>query len=504
MADQEEIWKNIVGYERYKVSNTGKVVNSETNKELSQTDEKDGMMVALRKDGNPKKFAVSRLVATYFVENLHNDMIVMQRNRDYRDNKASNLMWVSRTKMRHIIMQQKISDFDMSKINSLPGEEWKTVSGYSNHMVSNMGRVLNKETSKFLKPNINGGYYIVMLCDPVSKKRNSLKVHRIVAMEFVHNPDPKTKTVVDHASNNKLENAASNLRWVSQKENIHHYVKNHKKETGRGVFQYDGDTLIKRWSSMSAVLKENPSFSDSTLRSSIRLSKLYKGYRWEFDDSHNKKHENHEDEEGEEYKNIGIIDGFDCSNYAVSNYGKIRNVITNKMMTPIMDLDGYHFVHLRNKAEVKHKRMFVHRLVALLFVPGRTKERNIVNHLSEVKTNNRADQLEWTSYKENVQYSIGKRVNQIDPQTNEIIRIHSSIADASKYKCPEKECAPKYGISRCCHGKQKLYAGYKWEFADKLVPKALEVEHIDAPKLAPTKPATKRPSTKRPRIRLIY
>lgn len=46
--------------------------------------------------------------------------------------------------------------------------------------------------------------------------------------------------------------------------------------------------------------------------------------------------------------------------------------------------------------------MKVHRLVADTFVPGRTDERNQVNHIDGNPENNRADNLEWVTQSENM------------------------------------------------------------------------------------------------------
>ncbi len=39
-------------------------------------------------------------------------------------------------------------------ITGIINEEWRSVSGYANYQVSNIGRVRNVKTEKILKPNI--------------------------------------------------------------------------------------------------------------------------------------------------------------------------------------------------------------------------------------------------------------------------------------------------------------------------------------------------------------
>ena len=86
------------------------------------------------------------------------------------------------------------------------------------------------------------------------------------------------------------------------------------------------------------------------------------------------------------------------STFMVGNLGSIyRN---GKLVQQHETFDGYYQVGTKS-GSVKS-----HRLVAMCFVEGRTAERNEVNHKDFNRKNNRADNLEWMTHTENIQYSV--------------------------------------------------------------------------------------------------
>lgn len=84
------------------------------------------------------------------------------------------------------------------------------------YLISNMGRVYdcNKQLICEIYPDTTRGYNTVSLQLCPEGFRN-FKVHRLVAMAFVPNPDPKSKCVVHHINSVRTDNRAENLLWVS-------------------------------------------------------------------------------------------------------------------------------------------------------------------------------------------------------------------------------------------------------------------------------------------------
>lgn len=62
------------------------------------------------------------------------------------------------------------------------------------------------------------GYPVVYLCK--GHKSKTVKVHRIIAMAFI--PNPEKKPQVNHKNGDKLDYSIKNLEWVTAKENIIH------------------------------------------------------------------------------------------------------------------------------------------------------------------------------------------------------------------------------------------------------------------------------------------
>lgn len=110
------------------------------------------------------------------------------------------------------------------------------------YMVSNTGKVKSNDRVMFVNRgngyksfkkgrmlllNVVKGYENITLCS-LNGIQKTYKVHRLVALTFIPNPDNKPE--VNHKDGVRDNNFANNLEWVTTKENCEHAFKTLKRK----------------------------------------------------------------------------------------------------------------------------------------------------------------------------------------------------------------------------------------------------------------------------------
>ena len=182
----------------------------------------------------------------------------------------------------------------------------------------------------------------------------------------------------------------------------------------------------------------------------------------------------------EQWKDIEGFEGY----YQVSNIGRIRSLdrevrhskngtltLKGKVLKGVMDKDGYLLVHLSKEGK---KKMFkVHRLVYSAF-NGEIPSRMQVNHIDEDKMNNKLENLNLMTCKENINF--GTRTERAaKTNTNNPLRSKPVIAlnadSKIVFEFPSTKEAGRQGfdqshLSKCCRGEQKTHRGYRWKYKE--------------------------------------
>ena len=159
--------------------------------------------------------------------------------------------------------------------------------------------------------------------------------------------------------------------------------------------------------------------------------------------------------------------------YMVSNFGRVKNCRTGKLMELKTYESGYVYVHLRNKEISVYP--LVHILVAQAFLEN-PKNKPEVHHIDRDRTNNCVENLMWVTRKEHAalhkdkydriadMFSIPVYQYTLD---GEFVREWKSTAEI------QRQLGYHHGnIWACCNGVYASSNGYQWSYTkyDKMKP----------------------------------
>ena len=185
------------------------------------------------------------------------------------------------------------------------------------------------------------------------------------------------------------------------------------------------------------------------------------------------------------------IKGFE-GHYMISNFGRVKSLprsridsfgrlvrYKGKILKPSQNSSGYYRVELKRKDA--QERFFIHRLVAYHFVENPDPVNfTVVNHLDFNPHNNNATNLEWTTIRGNMLYSIeAGRLRKTDAfkakmrvyneaHGRSIIGTNISTGETIYFKCLNDCRAAGFQpscVCDCCKGKRGRHKGFIWRYA---------------------------------------
>ena len=157
--------------------------------------------------------------------------------------------------------------------------------------------------------------------------------------------------------------------------------------------------------------------------------------------------------------------------YQVSNLGRVKSLERldvigrkrkEKILKPTINHKGYYQVGLWKQSI--GKMYLVHRLVWIAF-NGTIPEGLQVNHINEIKSDNRLSNLNLMTPKENTNWGTG-----IERRTKAVLQFTLEDIFVKEYPSAtqvERELGFSQGnIVKCCKGKLKQVYGYKWRYKE--------------------------------------
>ena len=164
-----------------------------------------------------------------------------------------------------------------------------------------------------------------------------------------------------------------------------------------------------------------------------------------------------------------VYDGEVFEGYEVSNMGRVRSLNyrrTGEVKELRLRVGSGEYLTVMLYKGGKTKACLVHRLVAFAFIPipnDDTENKTEVNHKNEIKGDNRVENLEWVTHKQNINH--GTRNERI---SKKVKCVETGIVYESTYEVERKLGLDHSHISGCCKGKKnyKTCGGYHWKYVD--------------------------------------
>lgn len=165
---------------------------------------------------------------------------------------------------------------------------WKSIDGFEGHyLVSDDGLVWSKRRSTVLKPKIDRyGYKVVGLS--LNGRTYHRTIHRLVAEAFI--PNPNNLPTVNHINEDKSDNRAVNLEWLSIVDNDNHGTRNERMANTKcklPVEQILPDGTTVRYKGVKDASRKTGVHRCCIALCCKNIRKTAGGYKWRYFDERN-------------------------------------------------------------------------------------------------------------------------------------------------------------------------------------------------------------------------
>lgn len=165
-----------------------------------------------------------------------------------------------------------------------------------------------------------------------------------------------------------------------------------------------------------------------------------------------------------------IIDKYDRQ-YAISKDGKVRSLLSGKLLVSSQDKNGYPVVSIKDSNGISHY-IQIHRLLAESFIPN-PEQKKTVNHKDGNKLNYDLSNLEWATHSENIKHAYdnglmsqvdenGKSIPNHVPVRRSDGAVFRSMSEAAR--CSGCSCT---SVRRVLLSKMRSVNGYTFSLASR-------------------------------------
>ena len=148
----------------------------------------------------------------------------------------------------------------------------------------------------------------------------------------------------------------------------------------------------------------------------------------------------------------------------VDRLGKVHKYPRRKLNACVEPSTGYLRVGLRSHGVLHNPS--IHRLVAIAFL-GEPEPGQVINHINEIRTDNRLENLEWVTQKQNIHHSLRRHPEYRLNGAKAVAQIKDGVRVATYASAREAERLTGFcfsGISQAARGRLRSFHGFEWRF----------------------------------------